>query len=406
MNKLIIKIILLTKTPNKYIYIYIYIFMKHIIIVAEEYWFDRNYPRESLKGAEYLIKTLENNNKKYKYNILDHPNKFKKTIDEIKPENIKAIFLFHDIITDSYLNNMTIEEINNYLFDLQNKNNIYIYPGIKKTEYFGSKKYYYDLVNDDKYKYIILPKSKVVKIKNYQGFKSEGFIMKQLWKNTQELFSIFDKVVIKKGYSYSGHQVITVTKEKIQSFNKFKKKLKRLNYKYHWNQTIINSALMEKNVDRYYILQGFNEIVRKNEFRVFFYNGKAIYIHVNPMRSDNFCIDDVEVKENINNNLVVEILRFSKEVYKDIIPLFWKEEKNPILFRIDISYATDKEFQDSFSINVKGFDNKIRLYVNEAEIDPTNFFFNELICKKDKNITNKYVQELFGSLINNYINDL
>ena len=63
----------------------------------------------------------------------------------------------------------------------------------------------------------------------------------------------------------------------------------------------------------------------------------------------------------------------------------------------------DKEFIDEHSINIKGFDSKVRLYVNELEVDPTHYFYNNLVCKKNKEINTKYVQELTGGLINEYI---
>ena len=58
---------------------------------------------------------------------------------------------------------------------------------------------------------------------------------------------------------------------------------------------------------------------------------------------------------------------------------------------------------DKYSINIEGMDSKVRLYVNELEIDPTNYFFNNTVCKKNKIITSEYLEKIFGNLINNYI---
>lgn len=50
----------------------------------------------------------------------------------------------------------------------------------------------------------------------------------------------------------------------------------------------------------------------------------------------------------------------------------------PILLRLDVSYAIDNH-----AINIDGFDSKVRLYINEIEIDPTNYFYNNIVCKKE-----------------------
>ena len=52
---------------------------------------------------------------------------------------------------------------------------------------------------------------------------------------------------------------------------------------------------------------------------------------------------------------------------------------------------------------LKVLNKKVRLYINEIEIDPTNYFYNNLLCKNNKDINNKYLQELFGNVINRYI---
>ena len=114
-------------------------------------------------------------------------------------------------------------------------------------------------------------------------------------------------------------------------------------------------------------------------------------------------IPKVPLKKELNKSLLIEVLRFAKKTYAEFLPLFWKYDDKPILLRLDISYATDNKFLDKHAIEVDGFNTKVRLYVNEIEIDPTNYFYNNLLCKKNKDINNKYLQELFGNVINKYI---
>ena len=119
---------------------------------------------------------------------------------------------------------------------------------------------------------------------------------------------------------------------------------------------------------------------------------------------NNNQIEDEEETKEFNKNLLVEVLRFAKRVYNDFLPTFWDKPEPPILFRLDISYAIDPLFMDKYSIDIEGFDSKVRLYVNEIEIDPTNYFYNNIVCKKNVNITTEYLEKLFGNLINKYIN--
>ena len=119
----------------------------------------------------------------------------------------------------------------------------------------------------------------------------------------------------------------------------------------------------------------------------------------------NTKMENIDILNSFNPSLGTEILRFAKKVYNDFLKYFWKNKptENPIMFRIDISYAEDKRFLDEHSIDVDGFENKIRLYVNEMEIDPTNYFYNNILCKKEKDINAKNIQIHMGKLINNYI---
>lgn len=413
---------------------------KYIIIIGEEYWFEvkADYEWEgkrytsNYKEANFLLETLKKNNSEYEYIILNGPAEFVDNVTKLGKENIRAIFFFHDVFSDSILNKMTIMEMKNYLLDLENNHNVYLYPGINKTMLFGSKEYYKTLIN--KFPYMALPNSKVYIFKNYKGYENEKEIVQKLYSTSKYLLKYFEKIVIKKGFSYEAKQIRVIDRDDIFDFHEFRKKLYKLNLKRYWN--IKASAIdMDVGIDRHYILQGYNEIVtnRLNEYRVFFYNGKARYISWQT-DLDNLCTDDIEnidnniivtndkryifkvydkennqiddesVKKEYNKHLLSAVLKYAKKVYKDFLPTFWDKEEPPILFRLDISYAVDSAFIDKYAINVHGMDNKIRLYINEIEIDPTNYFYNNIICNKNTEITSEYLQKLFGNLINNFIN--
>lgn len=415
---------------------------KYIIIIGEEYWFDVKYDykykkktfRESFEKSKYLLKKLKDNNSKYEYKILNGPHDLVKNIEDLGYENIVAIFFFHDVFSDSILNGMTIKQIYDYLSNIEKKYNIIMYPGIDNTLLFASKKYYKML--KEKLPHTILPKSEVLMFEKYRGYKDERIILKKLFKTSKDMLKEFEKIVIKKGFSYEGKQVKVISRDLISDYMDFVAIARRLNLKKFWN--IKSNAIdMDVGMDRYYILQGFNSRVTSefNEFRVFFLNGKATYITWKDQFS-NVCINDVNLKEEmiisnektkmveyavfdeegnkiennkvpikkeINKNLLIEVLRFAKKTYSEFLPLFWEKDGNPILLRLDISYATDDLFLDDNSIDIEGFKTKVRLYINEIEIDPTNYFYNNLLCKKNKEINNKYLQELFGDIINKYI---
>lgn len=412
---------------------------KFIIIIGEEYWFEvkgeynwkgKKY-KSDFKPAKILMETLKKQNSKYEYIILNGPTDFVKNVNDIGKDKIRAIFFFHDVFSDSVLNKMTIMEMKKFLLDLQNEHKVILYPGIDKTMLFGSKEYYKILIK--KMPYAVLPESKVYTFYNYQGYKDEKTIISKLYNTAKYLLKNHEKVVIKKGFSYEAKQVKVIDKDLIFDFYDFRNIATKLNLKYFWD--IKTSAIdMDVGIDRHYIIQPYNKIVkdRFNEFRVFFLNGSAKYITWQT-DFDNLCVNDIEnIDDNIELNndkryiykvfdsegniienerktkeynkfLLIEILRFSKKVYKDFLPYFWKGEGHPILFRTDISYAIDPIFMDKYSINIKGMDSKVRLYVNELEIDPTNYFFNNTVCKKNKIITSEYLEKIFGNLINNYI---
>lgn len=413
---------------------------KYIIIIGEEYWFEvkNEYTSKNkkhihtYKAASQLIDVLNKNNSKYKYIILNGPQLFVENINSIGKENIRAIFFFHDVFSDSILNKMTIMEMKKYLLNLQDEHDIYLYPGIDKTILFGSKEYYKILIKQ--MPYAVLPDSKVYTFNNYQGYKDEKLITSKLFNTAKYLLKKHEKVVIKKGFSYEGKQVKTINKDLVFEFYDFRQEIKKLNIKHFWD--IRSSAIdMDVGIDRHYIIQPYNSIVTNgfNEYRVFFYNGHAKYI---TWKSDfdNLCTADIEnidsniiitndkkyifkvydkdgniidnesITREFNKNLLIEILRFSKKVYKDFLPLFWHNETPPILFRTDISFAIDPLLMDKHSIDIDGMDSKVRLYVNELEIDPTNYFFNNTFCKKNEEMTSEYFEKLFGNLINKYIN--
>ena len=308
---------------------------------------------------------------------------------------------------------------------------LYLYPGIEKTMLFGSKEYYKILI-----KYMpqyVLPDSRVYTMRDYKGYPDEKTIVSKLHSTSKYLLDKYEKVVIKKGFSYEGKQVRTIDKSIIFDYYEFRNVVKRLNFKNFWN--IRSNAIdMDIGIDRHYIIQPYNENIQDyfNEFRVFFYDGHAKYITWKT-DFDNLCIDDVEdidsniiitndkryirktfdmegnqiederISREFNKSLLIEVLRFAKKVYKDFLPLFWKQKGNPILFRTDITFTTDSRAIDEYAIDIDGMDSKVRLYVNELEIDPTNYFYNNFVCRKNKKITSEYLQTLYGNLINKYI---
>lgn len=367
--------------------------MKSIIILGEEYWFEKN---NFFTEAKYLLKSLESHRdkKKYNYVIIKSPSELIKTIDELKKENIRAIFLFQDVISDSYLNNMTILEMINYLKELRNSG-IYLYPKPEVINIFASKSY--NLTLNQKLSWARLPHTEVYYAQNYKN-NDENKILSGLYRLTEKLWKTFDKVVIKKGYSYEGKQVRTFDKSEIIDFYDFKKIAVKLNYKNFWGVKT-SSMTIDEGINRFYILQGYNKIVseRENEYRVFFHNGRPKFIAKGD-KIPNTCI-----KDSLIMPLEKEIIIFSKKLFKEYIPLFWREKRLPILFRIDVSYAVDKEFQDEYSINVEGFENPIRLYANELEIDPTSFFYNDFNCKLDEMFSSKEIQKNMAKYITKYI---
>jgi hypothetical protein len=366
--------------------------MKDIIILGEEYWFG-NPEINIFKPATVLLEELiKNKDPRYNYILLKNPGELIPTIK--KTPDIKGIFLFQDVISDSYLNNMNIFGMKKYLYDLKNKG-IYIYPPIDIIDIFASKNY--NMIFNNFFPYAALPKSRVVKITNYNPKKEEE-VIKILWKNTEEMFNILDKVVIKKGYSYEGKQVKIFTKSTNTNYNEFKEKAKKLNYKRFWNRGS-NSMYIDNGADRHYLLQGYNKIVsdRKNEYRFFFHNGKIIYIS-NGTGIPNVCIADAK-----SNPLIYMMKKFAKKIFKDMMSKIWHLKRKPILFRVDVSYAEDDIFQDEHSINIEGFNKPIRLYINELEIDPTNYFYNKTNCKKNEKITSEILQKHFAKCINKFI---
>jgi hypothetical protein len=369
--------------------------MKNIIILGEEYWFQQ----EELSEATYLLEYLENKrNKKYNYIILKSPSELITTINTLDIKTIKALLLFQDVLSDSYLNKKNIKEMKSYLFNLI-KNNIHIYPNPNIIDIFASKQY--NLTLKKQLPWAQLPHTEVYNISNYAPYQ-EKIIIKKLYEYTTKLWETFSKVVIKKGYSYEGKQVKIFNKDNNKDFKDFKDKAEKLNYKKFWGIGS-NSIKIDSGITRYYIIQGFNKIVSKriNEYRVFFYNGKAKYI-ANGTNIPNKCLKDIK-----SVPLGKEIVKFAKKLYKNYIPIFWKDiTKYPILFRIDVSFAIDDEFQDEYSIKIEGFEKPVRIYANEIEIDPTNFFFNQFICLKDDKISNKEIQEGLGKAITKYIKKL
>lgn len=372
--------------------------MKHIIILGEEYWFNK--PDTMFTEATWLLKSLEahRDKKKYEYDILKNPGELIETIDKIGIDNIRAIFLFQDVLSDSYLNKKTILEMFTYLKDLQKKG-IYLYPPPEVTDNFGSKRY--NLTLNQKLPWARLPHTKVYYVPSYEPNKDDNKILTALYKNVEELWKTFNKVVIKKGYSYEGRQVRIFNKNTISDFYGFREIARKLNYKNFWGIKT-TSQTIDKGITRFYIIQGFNSIVTKskNEYRVFFHNGKAKFV----ANSDN--IPNTCIKDNLLKPLEKEIVKFAKKLYKEYIPLIWTHSRLPILFRVDVSYAVDPAFQDEYSIKINGFDKPVRIYANELEIDPTSYFYNNYVCKSEENFNSKNIQKNMAKYITKYIREL
>ncbi len=368
---------------------------KTIIILGEQYWFKDD--EEDIPESKYISKyVVEKNDKRFNYVLLKNPGELIETINRVKPENIRALFLFQDTLTDSYLNNKKIVAMKHYLLSLIKNNNIFIYPPPDVIDNFGSKRYNKTLI--DKLEWAQLPGTRVFKIENYHPNK-DNYIIEELWKIVNEMWKDNNIVVIKKGYSYNGTQVLNFNKDFIKSYEDFKKKAGKLNKKYFWGKA--RSAVPhEINVDRYYIIQGYNRIVTKrtNEYRIFFHNGKAKYI-ANASSIPNTCLEDQSKKP-----LLKEIIKFAKKLYPEYLKLFWTLERKPILFRIDVSYAVDPVFQDKYSVKING--ESIRIYANEMEIDPTSFFYNDFVCESMPDFTSKKIQINMAKYIRKYIHTL
>ena len=134
---------------------------KFIIILAEEYWHDVESNNYKFIKAKYLLNKIKENND-YDIKILKHPGELLSSIDRLGKSNIKSIFIFQDIFSDSFLNKISISEMKKKMKSLQDDHGVNIYPGIDITDRFASKRYYLDLVNDMKYS--ALPGSRVYKI--------------------------------------------------------------------------------------------------------------------------------------------------------------------------------------------------------------------------------------------------
>jgi hypothetical protein len=366
-----------------------------IIILGEEYWFGHPDNPKYPPSTVLLDRLIKNKDPRFNYIIIKNPGELVSTIN--KTSDIKGIFLFQDVISDCYLNNMNIAGMKKYLYSLVDKG-IYIYPPINIIDTFGSKRY--NQMLNDMFAYAGLPKTRVIEIKNYYPNREEE-VVKTLWKNTQEMYNDFDKVVIKKGYSYEAKQVKTISKNTVKSYEEFKERAKGLNYKKFWNRGS-NAITLDKGANRYYIMQGFNKIITKgqNEYRFFFHNGKLKYFtdSAGDFSKFNICKEDIK-----KYPLVYAMKKFAYKIFKDIMRTIWPLKRKPILFRVDVSFAIDDIFQDKYSINVEGFEKPIRIYANELEIDPTNYFFRLTKCEGNDKITTETLQRNFAKYINRFI---
>jgi len=407
---------------------------KYVLILAEEFWFETTIVNKlKTSQIDYLLNKLQQESK-YNFIIIKEPSNFIKTIDKIGKKNISFIFLFQDIISDSYLNNIPMKKIINYCKDLE-KNNTIFYPGIEVTNMFASKKYYKIL--SEKISYSVLPHSITLKIKNFNNKNDIENTVLKLYNISKKMLLKFNKIIIKKGYSYNEEQVTVINNDIVNNLQKFTKRILDLDDKDFFDVKT-DAKKWEKDMNRYYIIQGFNHVISKtkNEYRVFFINGIPYYVgwdDETPIQ----CVSDIDKsKVNIykirkyktleqvyNYNLINtdthtlkklerfnleignKIINFSIKVFDDFLKYFWKNKKTkyPILFRIDVSWAEDKLFQDKYSINLETLNKKIRLYVNELEIDPSTLLDNNMVCQTNDQINVKYIQKELGNLILNYI---
>jgi hypothetical protein len=113
---------------------------KNIIILGEEYWFKKT-GDDYFKEASTLLQYLDTHKlSKYDYTIIHSPAEFLSTINKIGESNIKALFLFQDVLSDSNLNNKTIMELKE-LVNSYSSNGIFIYPPLNVIDTFASKNY-------------------------------------------------------------------------------------------------------------------------------------------------------------------------------------------------------------------------------------------------------------------------
>ena len=168
---------------------------KNIIILGEEYWFNIKTKNYNFVEAKYLLEQLEDNNK-YNYYILKNPGELLKKIKELGNDNIYAIFLFQDVLSDSFLNKITIYKMKKFIYKLSKNYNINVYPGIAVTDMFGSKKYYQILV--DKMPYSALPHSIVIEMKNFNAKNDNNKLEKILKNASKKCLKLLIKLLLKK----------------------------------------------------------------------------------------------------------------------------------------------------------------------------------------------------------------
>ena len=207
---------------------------KNVIILGEEYWFEIKTKTINFVEAKYLLEQLENNDK-FNYFILKNPGELLEKIDELGRDQIYAIFLFQDVLSDSFLNKIPIFKMKKLIKNLVKKDNINVYPGIDVTDMFGGKKYYDILVK--KIPYSALPHSEVVVLKNFNAETDNKNLTKLLYSKSKEMLKKFDKIIIKKGYSYEGKQVQFIDHDIINDKSKFKEKVDKLDKKIFWSQS-------------------------------------------------------------------------------------------------------------------------------------------------------------------------
>ena len=377
---------------------------------------DKN--KSNNRESEILINLLKQI-KKYNFKIYQNKIEFYTALKNINKVKLKCVFIFQDILSDCNLNVVNIKEMIDYMKFLNDKHNICIYPKIEDMNFFASKKYYSLLKKNMNYS--ILPSLEVIEIKDFSKDKLINLLNKIEF-YAGRLFKKFDHVLINKGYNSKKNIILSRG-----ILNCRKKLIQKILYLEDANLIEKNVSLdCESNVSKVYIIQGFYNIKKKNrisEYKILFLNGNQKYISL----GDNFpnlCVEDVYCNinknydsDNLSSNLIIDniinnlnnvdkeitkyVLAFSKIVYKDFINTYFRG-KHPLIFNLNISWSDYKGVQDKHTLYLKESKKWIRLYINDLDLRPKNFLYDNILSKNNESI-NSNIQNDLLKLIFNYL---